>query len=184
MKTITMLTVAGAMTLAAPAFADDSPSTTPTSTPSAEQQCRTERTKMGADAFAQLYGTNVNKRNAFGRCVSKRSKATAEVVASTKANASQECRAEETSDPGAFAQKYGTGKKGANAHGRCVSQKAKAEAAKAVAQQVNADVSAAKACKAERTADPKAFAVTYGRNTSKHNAFGTCVSRKAKAERS
>lgn len=75
MKTITLLTLAGAMTLAVPAFADDSTSTSPTSTPSAEQQCRTERTKMGAGAFAQLYGTNETKRNAFGRCVSQKAKA-------------------------------------------------------------------------------------------------------------
>ena len=29
---------------------------------------------MGADAFKQTYGTNKNKRNAFGKCVSKQAR--------------------------------------------------------------------------------------------------------------
>ena len=33
------------------------------------QQCKAESAK-DADAFAQKYGTNANKRNAFGKCVS------------------------------------------------------------------------------------------------------------------
>ena len=33
------------------------------------QQCRQERNTMGAQAFARKYGTNANKRNAFGQCV-------------------------------------------------------------------------------------------------------------------
>jgi hypothetical protein len=32
--------------------------------------CKFEREQMGADAFADSYGTNANKRNAFGKCVS------------------------------------------------------------------------------------------------------------------
>lgn len=39
----------------------------------------------------------------------------------------------------------------------------------------------AKACKAERAKDPVAFASTYGTNKNKRNAFGKCVSAKAKA---
>jgi hypothetical protein len=42
---------------------------------SAAQQCATERTAMGVDAFKALYGTNGNKSNAFGKCVSKLAKA-------------------------------------------------------------------------------------------------------------
>lgn len=33
--------------------------------------CATERDQLGSDAFAEKYGTNRNKRNAFGKCVSK-----------------------------------------------------------------------------------------------------------------
>ena len=37
--------------------------------------CRSERASMRADAFAKKYGTNHNLRNAFGKCVSGKSKA-------------------------------------------------------------------------------------------------------------
>ena len=40
---------------------------------------------------------------------------------------------------------------------------------------------AAKACKAERDADPEGFATTYGTNKNGKNAFGKCVSSKAQA---
>lgn len=40
----------------------------------AAKECKAERAK-GAQAFADKYGTNANKRNAFGKCVSKLAKA-------------------------------------------------------------------------------------------------------------
>src|SRR4051794_18874289 len=64
----------GTLALAAPVMADDSSSTTP----SAEQQCRTEQAQMGKAVFAQTYGTNHNRSNAFGKCVSKREQATSD----------------------------------------------------------------------------------------------------------
>ncbi len=36
--------------------------------------CKAERATMGADAFDERYGTNANKRNAFGKCVSTHAK--------------------------------------------------------------------------------------------------------------
>ena len=36
--------------------------------------CKAERASMGADAFNERYGTNANKRNAFGKCVSMHAK--------------------------------------------------------------------------------------------------------------
>lgn len=180
MKTITTLTLLGILALSAPALADDS--TAPTTTPSAEQQCRTERSDMGVELFRAAYGTNKNKHNAFGKCVSKRANATDEAATEAKQNAAQECKAERTADPAAFATKYGTGKNGANAYGKCVSQKAKAKKAETVSDEVKADVSAAKSCKAERKADPEAFATKYGTNANKRNAFGKCVSKTAKAK--
>ena len=47
----------------------------------AAQQCRTERndpnfaTSHGGKSFTDFYGTNRNKRNAFGKCVSGKAKA-------------------------------------------------------------------------------------------------------------
>jgi hypothetical protein len=37
----------------------------------AAEACRTEREKIGLDAFREEYGKNHNKRNAFGKCVSE-----------------------------------------------------------------------------------------------------------------
>ena len=173
MKTLITLTLTGVLALSAPAFADDSAA-------EPAQQCRTERSEMGVATFRQTYGTNKNRRNAFGKCVSKRERATDAAAAEAKHNASEDCKAEEALDPAAFAQKYGTGKNKRNAHGKCVSQQAKTKAAEAVAEQVEADVSAAKACKAERTTDPEAFREKYGSNRNQRNAFGKCVSTQAK----
>ena len=179
MKTLTTLSLIGALALSTSAFADDStPSPT---TPSASKQCRTERSAMGLELFRLAYGTNKTKRNAFGKCVSKRTHATTDAVKEAKQNASKNCNAEETADPAAFTAKYGTGNHGANAHGKCVSQKAKSEASKTVADEVNADVNAAKACKTERKVDPAAFAAKYGTSENKRNAFGKCVSKQAEA---
>jgi hypothetical protein len=41
----------------------------------AAKQCKKERTDMGVDAFKAKYGTNANKANAFGKCVSANAKA-------------------------------------------------------------------------------------------------------------
>jgi hypothetical protein len=169
----------GALAFAVPAMADDSTATP--ATPSAQQQCRTERAQMGTTTFAQTYGTNKNHRNAFGKCVSKRSQATDAAATAAQANASQRCDTEEAADPAAFKAKYGTGKNGANAHGKCVSQTAKAETSQTVADETAADVNAAKSCKAERKADPAAFKAKYGTNKNKSNAFGKCVSAQSKA---
>jgi hypothetical protein len=127
---------------------------------------------MGAPAFKLLYGTNANRSNAFGKCVSK----LATKNAKNRANAAASCRTERTADPAAFATKYGTGKKHANAFGNCVSQTAKA----AAKGQQAATTNAAKACWAERKPDPAAFKAKYGTNANKSNAFGKCVSGKVK----
>ena len=36
----------------------------------AAKECASERETLGEDGFAEKYGTNHNKRNAFGKCVS------------------------------------------------------------------------------------------------------------------
>jgi hypothetical protein len=40
----------------------------------AAKKCKAERTAMGVAAFKREYGTNANKANAFGKCVSKLAK--------------------------------------------------------------------------------------------------------------
>jgi len=146
----------------------------PPATPTASDACRAERTAMGDATFKATYGTNKNKSNAFGKCVSKR----AAGVNAAAENAAKACKAERAADPVAFANKYGTNKNKKNAYGKCVSGKAKEQ----VEATTTARVTAAKTCKAERKADPAAFKAKYGTNKNKSNAFGKCVSAQAKAK--
>lgn len=175
MKTFSKLATGAVM--AAVAFPTAAVATEPTpdtTTPSASQQCKTLRTQMGATTFGQTYGTNANRANAFGKCVSKLNGA----ADAAKDSAAAKCKAEQTAGEAAFTAKYGTGKKGANAFGKCVSGQAKTTVAKAV----SAELSASKTCKAERAAGVAAFVAKYGTNKNKSNAFGKCVSAKAKAK--
>ena len=72
MKRFTIFLVAvAALTAAATASAAVSPA----DFKNAAKFCKALRAEMGADAFKQAYGTNKNKRNAFGKCVSKQAKA-------------------------------------------------------------------------------------------------------------
>jgi hypothetical protein len=148
----------------------------------AQKQCREERTAMGAQTFRDTYGTNKNKKNAFGRCVSHRTHENKATEKAARTNAAKDCKAERKADPAAFQQKYGTGKNKKNAFGKCVSQKAHQKTKQAEQSQVQAEENAAKQCKDERQADPAAFQQKYGTNKNKSNAFGKCVSQKAKAQ--
>jgi hypothetical protein len=95
----------------------------------AAKECKAER-QADPQAFADKYGTNANKRNAFGKCVSgkaKENEAAADEQDQQEAtafkNAAKECDAERTADATAFANKYGTNANKRNAFGKCVSQK-------------------------------------------------------------
>jgi hypothetical protein len=95
----------------------------------AAKECKTER-QADAAAFADKYGTNANKRNAFGKCVSQKAKAKEHAADEQDAqdaaefkNAAKECDAERSADAAAFADKYGTNENNRNAFGKCVSSK-------------------------------------------------------------
>ena len=162
---------------AVPAFASSS-----TAQSDAQKQCRAERDAMGVQVFRATYGTNKNKKNAFGKCVSHRTSQNSKTEQKSHDNAVDQCRSEQQADPAAFKTKYGTGKNGKNAFGKCVSQKARARTKSVESQQVQAEENAAKTCKAERTQDPDAFKAKYGTNKNKSNAFGKCVSQHAKTQ--
>ncbi|MDX6490197.1 MAG: hypothetical protein QOD43_442 [Gaiellaceae bacterium] len=166
MRKLMYICVTAALTVPAWAIAGTPPS--PADHALAVKQCSAERNAMGTALFKLTYGTNTNRSNAFGKCVSK----LAQQNAKNTSTAAAQCRTERTADPAAFAAKYGTGKNHANAFGNCVSKTAKA----AAAQQQAATVSAAKSCWTERKADPAAFKAKYGTNANKSNAFGKCVS--------
>lgn len=167
-KTLLTVTATAALVLPGAALADAPDA----KSPSSAKQCKTLRAQMGASAFRDAYGTNKNKRNAFGKCVSQMSKARkAERGAAVDA-----CRTERSADEAAFAAKFGTGKKQRNAFGKCVSAQTKDDDADVRRDQR----SAAKGCKTERSAGRDAFAEKYGTNKNKRNAFGKCVSAAAK----
>jgi hypothetical protein len=87
----------------------------------AAKECKDERAK-GADAFATKYGTNANKRNAFGKCVSQKAKEATEEEQDETVGAAKQCKKDKAADAQAFAGKYGNKN---NAFGKCVSQTSK-----------------------------------------------------------
>ena len=99
----------------------------------AAKTCKAERESIGLEAFKAKYGTNPNKANAFGKCVSGKSKAAKGDADDDEAderaaeeNAAKKCKAErESIGAAAFMAKHGTNKNKANAFGKCVSKLSK-----------------------------------------------------------
>jgi hypothetical protein len=153
----------------------------------AAQQCTTELHAMGIKAFKSLYGDQPKGQHAMRNCQRQHGKSAKNVVG----NAAEQCKAEQA-DPNfaaghgdmTFDQAYGTNPNGKNSFGKCVSDKAQAAQAE---QQENLQ-NAAQQCRAERSDSNfaashggKSFTDFYGTNRNKKNAFGKCVSQKAKA---
>lgn len=95
----------------------------------AARECREER-KADRKAFEEKYGSNHNKKNAFGKCVSQKAKAKQKeqdqqdaAEAKKQTNAAHDCAAERSADRKAFEDTYGTNHNKRNAFGKCVSQK-------------------------------------------------------------
>ena len=99
----------------------------------AAKKCKAERgtTEQSIAAFKAKYGTNANKANAFGKCVSalaKKATDDEETTSAAEKNAAKKCKAERgttSSSIQAFTDKYGTNKNKANAFGKCVAKLAK-----------------------------------------------------------
>ncbi len=97
--------------VAAPAaFAADP---TPADFKNAAKYCQAVRESKGVDAFATQYGTNANKKNAYGKCVSATAKTkaskreAAEDAAEAKAAAAAAaCKKQRSDDATKFAQAY------------------------------------------------------------------------------
>ena len=183
----------GALALPAGASAAEAPD--PANFKNAAKYCKALKTASGDANFKTMFGGG---NNAYGKCVSKAAKRDAAQEDQAKTNASKQCKAEAAQNPDefkaahggkTFAEFYGTGKNGSNAHGKCVSQKAKANKTEADKQEKQ-DVNSAEQCRAEQKQNPdefkaahggKTFAEFYGTNANKKNAFGKCVSAKSKA---
>lgn len=180
MKSILAAALLAALIVPAAAFSEDA---TGQDRANAARTCRALRASMGEALFKQAYGTAAtNYRNAFGKCVSKWTRA----EHGNQQSARSQCAAEQNDSNFAathggktFAEFYGTGPKHANAFGRCVSGKAKAASADAQQDTLNA----ARQCKSERkTLGVAEFRAKYGKNANDRNAFGKCVSALAKAQ--
>lgn len=132
----------------------------------AKQDCKAQK-RADKRAFKAVYG-----KRAMRTCVKGEKPETKAEIR----NAAQECKAQRADDREAFRQEFGSGKKGRNAFGKCVSSKVGAEADSDEAAFRNA----AKECKAERADDREAFRAEFGSEQSQgRNAFGKCVSSKA-----
>ena len=80
-------------------------------------------------SFAEFYGTGPKHKNAFGQCVSSKTKAALDQQVSNTQNAARSCRAERSSMTLAeFRAKYGKNANDRNAFGKCVSQLSKSNA--------------------------------------------------------
>ena len=165
MKRVTIFMVAIAA-LAVPGVA--SAAVSPADYKNAAKFCKALRAEMGADVFKQTFGTNKNKRNAFGKCVSKQ----ARKLDSIHAQAVKECKAATEA-----VKPEGTP---GNADKRALRDCVKAKVRELKSDHSDAIENAAKQCKTERTADPVAFRDKYGTNENKSNAFGKCVSKTAR----
>jgi hypothetical protein len=177
MKKITVA-IGLTLALALPAGAVAKPHPDQADKRAAKAECKTLRGSTAAtrEAFRTQFSS-------FAACVRKTAVEEAQEEQTAHKNAAQECKAERQADPQAFADKYGTNANKRNAYGKCVSQKAKekeAEADQEDQQEAAEFKNAAKECAAEREADAEAFADKYGTNANKRNAFGKCVSNKAR----
>jgi hypothetical protein len=74
----------------------------------------------GGKTFADYYGRNANKSDAFGNCVSQKAQAAAEARQSATLNAAQQCKGERAADPAAFRNEYGKNRTKSDAFARCV----------------------------------------------------------------
>jgi hypothetical protein len=160
----TAMVAVAVMALSGTAFAETSGSNGTSPTKNASKLCKQLKASMGAEAFKAAYGTNANRSNAHGKCVSKHRAA----VKAAIAEATEQCKAELAA----------AGNNDKKALRECV----KAKLAASLADRREAFDSAADKCRAERKADAAAFREKYGTNANKRNAFGKCVSKTARAE--
>jgi len=135
-----LVVLAGFLVIGIPAAyaassANDKPAQAPGAVDDAAKKCKAERDSMAIEAFRKKYGTNHNLMNAFGKCVSSKSKDKAKTDDEkedkddkAEDSAAKKCKAERASiGAEAFAKKYGTNHNLKNAFGKCVSSLSKAK---------------------------------------------------------
>jgi hypothetical protein len=149
----------------------------------ARQQCKAQQgnTRSSHEAFRAKY-------RSLDRCERRKAAEDEAEGEAAHKNAARECKAERedpdfVKDHGeTFDEFYGTNKNVKNAYGKCVSSKAKAHKRQMDAkdkEEAQEFKNAAKECAAERgKLGVEVFAIEYGTNENRRNAFGKCVSEK------
>ena len=122
-----LLSLSVSAALAAPPADNGKPASPGQSANAPAKKCKAERgtTEQSIAAFKEKYGTNKNKANAFGKCVSAQVKKAEEQQDAAEENAAKKCKAERGTTEqsiAAFKDKYGTNANKANAFGMCVSR--------------------------------------------------------------
>ena len=81
---------------------------TPADFKNAAKYCKAARESKGVELFQAQYGTNKNKKNAYGKCVSATAKAKAErrEDAEEQSAATAECKKQQKENAAQFAQDY------------------------------------------------------------------------------
>jgi hypothetical protein len=185
-KLLTAACLVAACAIPAAASASNDPAT------NASKFCKQLASASGgkhSEAYAAAVRTmfpnakHVSANNAFGKCVSSKTKEnrteTAKSQDQAHTNAAKTCKTQRSSDPSGFATQWGSNK---NAYGKCVSATARAQEQQDAQQEQQEDqntVNAAKTCKAQRKDDSAGFAQQWG---TRRNAFGKCVSTTAKQQ--
>jgi hypothetical protein len=77
----------------------------------AAKYCKAVRESKGVEGFQTAYGTNKNKKNAFGRCVSQTAKAAKREDTKNDDNAAEskataDCKKQQATDAAKFAKDY------------------------------------------------------------------------------
>jgi hypothetical protein len=102
-RTLLVMAVAAA-TLVPSALAADP---TPADFKNAAKYCKALRSAKGVEAFNAEWGTNANKKNAYGKCVSKTAGKKAEAREdAAEAKATAECKKQKAEDAAKFAETY------------------------------------------------------------------------------
>ena len=143
------------------------------------QECRQLQRVVDTRAnFVQVVKleARANRRNAFGRCVTVRSRDAASERRTAFKAAKEACaslrRGPQTA-PGRRGRPENPG-----AYGRCVSAAARAVGAKLDAEQREATLNPARTCRGKQQADADAFELEFPGK----NGFGKCVSKEAQAQ--
>jgi hypothetical protein len=102
-RTLTICALVGVVLVPSALAADP----TPAEFKNAAKYCKALRTSKGVEAFNTQYGTNPNKKNAYGKCVSSTAKTKAEKREdAAEAKAAADCKKQKADDAAKFAEKY------------------------------------------------------------------------------